>query len=206
MPPAPTQQAILAAAHELFLDGGVEGLTMRAVAKRVGVTPMAIYRHFDGWNGLLAAVADRGHATFMTYLQQALAESSPAARLMHAGTAYVDFALEHPRDYAGMFVEPLGRDMTLPPRWRDVATFRFLVDRLQECAGAGLLELDDPETAALTVWANAHGLVSLFLAGKLGLSEPDFRALYARSMQTLLTAWGWSRPTTRRRIRSTRRS
>jgi len=193
MPRVATKESILTHARELFRAGGADRITMRAVAKRVGVTPMAIYRHFDNWDELLEAVIERGHATFLTYLQRALAEPTPAARLARAGQEYLNFALEHPRDYAAMFTHPrVSQAMRgKTPHWRDFATFRFLVDRLRECGDAGLLDLGDPEAAALSTWAQVHGLVSLYVAGRLHLGERDFRALYARSVTDLFRGFGW---------------
>jgi AcrR family transcriptional regulator len=174
-----TRERILGAARDLFLDAGSDGVAMRAVAARVGLTPMALYRHFKGREALLAAVVEQGHATFLGYLQRALAAPTPEARLARAGEEYLRFALDHPRDYAVMFMEKTAL------HWRDVATFRFLVDRVRECAATGVLEVDDPEDTALTLWAHVHGLTSLYLAGKLDLDEQAFRALYQRSIACL---------------------
>jgi AcrR family transcriptional regulator len=188
-----TQDRILNAARTLFLDDGADGVTMRAVAARVGVTPMALYRHFRNREALLAAVVEQGHATFLQYLQRALAEPSPAARLVRSGDEYLHFALAHRRDYKVMFMiagEPRPKRATRP-HWRDVATFRFLVDRIRDCTDAGLLRADDIESTALTVWAHVHGLVSLYLAGKLDLDESSFRAMYAQSVSQVMRAFGW---------------
>jgi AcrR family transcriptional regulator len=183
---ASTRDRILVAARDLFLEAGAESVTMRAVAARVGVTPMALYRHFTGRAALLEAVVEQGHAVFLGYLQHALAEPTAAARLARAGDEYQRFALAHARDYVIMFMKPL-RDngKRKPPLWRDVATFRFLVDRVRECAADGTLRVADPEEAALTLWAHVHGLMSLYLAGKLHLDEKAFRTLYRRSLAYL---------------------
>lgn len=194
----PTRVRILAAARDLFVEAGAEAVTMRAVAARVGLTPMALYRHFRSRAALLRAVSDEGHGTFLSYLQRALAEPSAAARLVRAGQEYLNFALEHPRDYTVMFMRPTGLDeQRSGPQWRDVATFRFLVDRIRECVVAGVLRADDPESAALTVWAHVHGLVSLYLAQKLDLDEAAFRARFARSIADLARALPWSMGTSR---------
>jgi AcrR family transcriptional regulator len=187
-----TKELILREARELFRADGADGITMRAVAARVGVTPMAIYRHFDSWDQLLDAVIERGHATFLSYLQRALGEPTPAARLLRAGQEYLNFALEHPGDYTAMFMEPRGPNArrVTSPRRRDVATFRFLVDRLRECADAKVVDLDDPEIAALTTWAFVHGLVSLHLTGRLQLDEMAFRRFYGRSLTNLVRGLG----------------
>ena len=201
----PTRERILAAARDLFIEDGADAVTMRGVAARVGLTPMALYRHFRSRAALRRAVSDQGHETFLSYLQRALAEPSAAARLMRAGQEYLNFALEHPRDYAVMFMRPTGRDERAGPQWRDVATFRFLVDRIRECAVAGVLRADDPDAAALAVWSHVHGLVSLYLAKKLDLDEAAFRDLFSRSTADLARAFPRSTGASRKPARATRR-
>ncbi len=188
-----TRERILTAARKLFLEAGREGVSMRAVAARVDLTAMALYRHFPKKEALLEALVVEGHRVFLQYLQCALGESSPAARLARSGAEYLNFALEHRQDYRVMFM------MATEPRpsgaselfWHDAATFRFLVDRIRECADAGLLRTEDPERTALSVWAHVHGLVSLFLANKLQVGEAEFRELYAASVTDLVAGLGW---------------
>ena len=187
------RERILAEARDLFLEGGAGGVTMRGVAARIGVTPMALYRHFDNRDELLAAIVAHGHATFLRYLNRALAEPTPAARLRAAGDQYLAFALDHPRSYAVMFMEHAAPRSTRrrAQAWEDAATFRFLVDRIRECAAAGALRVDDAEDVALTVWAHVHGLVSLFLAGRLAVDRRAFSKIYRRSIDALLRSFGW---------------
>ncbi len=184
---------ILAEASDLFLSHGVEGVTMRGLASRMKVTPMALYRHFDSRDELLKAIVAEGHATFLRYLNRALAADTPGDRLLVSGEQYLAFALDHPRSYAVMFMEHVPENVAQkgPERWGDAATFRFLVDRIRDCTAAGALRTDDPEAVALTIWAHVHGLVSLFLAGKLALARPDFERTYLRSIVAVLGAFGW---------------
>lgn len=181
----PIRSRILDEARDLFVAQGAAAVTMRGVAARVGVTPMALYRYFASREDLLAALVAQGHATFLRYLSRALHEKTPLARLAGAGEQYLRFGLEHPQSYAVMFMErdvPVGR----ATEGEEVATFRFLVDRIRDCAAAGDLRVTDAEEAALVVWAHVHGLVSLFLAGKLQLGEAEFADLYRRSVAALL--------------------
>jgi len=185
-----TRSRILAEARDLFVAQGAAAVTMRGVAARVGVTPMALYRYFPSREELLAALVEQGHATFLRYLNRALSEPTPVARLAAAGEQYLRFALEHPQSYAVMF---MSRDVPLRDgaQGRDeVATFRFLVDRIRDCAAPDVLAVADAEEAALMVWAHVHGLTSLFLAGKLEVGRPAFEALYRRSVATLLRGLG----------------
>ena len=153
---------------------------MRALAERVGVTATALYRHFEDKDALLAALLEQGFATFGTYLMRALAGRTPLERLRRSGHAYFEFALDHPRDYALMFMTPcddLGlTSVSESAKTRMDATFVFLVDRVKECIAAGVVAPLDPMAVALNIWAEVHGLASLRLNGQLAaLDEHAFR-------------------------------
>lgn len=203
MAASPVRQSILDEARDLFVAHGAGGVTMRGVAARVGVTPMALYRHFPNREALLAALVDQGHATFLRYLNRALAAPTPAERLLASSTQYLAFALEHPQSYAVMFMEPAAPVAGRAARqsWEDVATFRFLVDRIREAADAGTMQADDVEAAALTIWAQVHGLVSLYLAGKLPMDRRTFTGVFARTVDDLRRAFAVGAKPARRRAR-----
>ena len=111
---------------------------------------------------------------------RSLAGKTPLERLRRAGHAYFDFALEHPRDYALMFLTPC-RDLGLESvsesaKTRMDGTFVFLIDRIKECIAAGVFAEHDARNTALHVWATVHGLASLRLNGQLDeLDERAFR-------------------------------
>jgi AcrR family transcriptional regulator len=206
-----TKHRILAEAEEVVAAEGARAVTMRGVAARVGVTPMALYRHFAGRDALMAAIVDEAQATFFQYLQRSLAESTAERRFFAAGGQYLAFALEHRRRYAVLFMEPVSSASETTAAgtvWKDAVTFRFLVDRIRDCTAEGVLAVGDPEDAALTVWAHVHGLVSLHLAGKLPVDDTRFHAIYRRSVRDLARAFGWRASTgaTRRSGRSIRRT
>ena len=192
MAETPIRSRILDEARDLFVAQGAAAVTMRGVAARVGVTPMALYRYFPSREDLLGALVEQGHATFLGYLNRSLREATPLERLAVAGEQYLRFALEHPQSYAVMFMErdvPAGRAGAAA---EGAATFRFLVDRIRDCSAAGALQVADAEEAALVVWAHVHGLVSLFLGGKLKLAEREFADLYRRSIDALLRGFATS--------------
>lgn len=209
MPSSSARQDILDEARDLFVSDGAVAVTMRGVAARVGVTPMALYRHFESREALLAALVEQGHATFLTYLNRSLAQPTPRERLIAASRHYLAFALEHPQDYAVMFMEPAAPVAGRAPRqaWQDVATFRFLVDRIRDATAAGAMQTDDVEAAAITIWAQVHGLVSLYLAGKLPMDRRAFAAAFARTVEDVGRAFGMRAAAPGlRRTRSRRRS
>lgn len=193
-----TKALLVAAARDLFLEAGPAHFSLREIARRVGISAPAIYRHFDGKEALLAAACTQGFAVFGSYLVRALGAPSPRDRLRATGAEYLRFALENPLDYRFIFMgapedarppkprsEPtVGRLTGLP----EDTTFRLLVDRVRECIDAQVLADADPEETAVLIWAHVHGLVALRLSGHLGAVGDDraFATFYARSVDRLL--------------------
>jgi len=182
--------AILAAACDLYLERGLDGFSMRKLAKEVGVTAPALYRHYDGREAVLADVVRQAHRAFISYIYRALEAPTPLERFMRAGEGYLDFSLEHRRWYAIMFSGPERLGMAALPEDIEAmgcAIHQFWIDRVSECMRAGILEDGDPLDVSLTMWAHAHGMVQLFLQGRLGTDDPDaFRALFAASGTRLM--------------------
>ena len=187
--PSDTRTRLLEHARAVYLEGGAAHFSLREVARRVGVSAAAVYRHFNGKAALLAAVCEEGFRTFSSYLLRALAERTPMARLRASGDFYCRFALENPHDYRVIFmssVEDLGLSETSPRE--SSPTFQFLVDRVHECVAAGVLVPGDAEEMAATIWAHVHGLASLRLSGHLDSVGDDeaFVAFFRTSTDHLL--------------------
>ena len=178
------QEKILACACDLYLETGLTGFSMRKLAKQVGVTAPALYRHYDGKEEVLADVMREAHRAFMSYVYRALEAPTPFDRFFSAGEEYLDFALEHPRWWAIMFSGPDRLGMDQFPE--DIvamgcAIHQFWIDRVRECMQAGILKEADPERTSLTMWAHAHGMVQLYHQGHFRIDESDFRALFEKS-------------------------
>ncbi len=188
-----TRQRILDVARDLFIAGGLTGLSMRKVAAEVGVSATAIYRHFDSKEALVVAVIEEGFRRFAEYLWRGLDARDPLARLHASCTQYARFALDHSAYYRVMFMTPcdeLGY-VAVPERTADsiAPTFRFLMDRVRECIDNGDLADDDLESLSATIWAHLHGLVSLHLAAHLSREQwtrQDFLAFYDASVRRLV--------------------
>jgi AcrR family transcriptional regulator len=166
-----TRERILAEARELFLEGGLEGFSMRTLAERVGISAPAIYRHFEDKDALLATLIDSSFSTFSSYLVRALSGATPLERFRRSGEAYFAFALENARAYRLMFLTDC-RQLGLLRISKEIderagGTFLFLVDRVRECIDSGVFVKDDPTQVALWVWSQVHGLASLWLLGQL---------------------------------------
>lgn len=183
------REQILAAAVELYLQDGLDGFSMRKLAKQVGVTAPALYRHYDGKEQMLADVMREAHRAFMSYLYRAIEAPTPLERFIGAADGYLDFALEHPRWHAILCFGPEQLGMVEFPADLEAmsgARHQFWIDRVRECMDAGILREGDPTQISLTMWAHAHGLLQLHRQGNLQLDEAQFRALFHESGARLM--------------------
>jgi len=158
--------ALLGAALEILNEAGAAELSLRAVARRAGVSAMAPYRHFADKQSLLAAVAERGHVSLRNALRVADG-NAPAERLIGQGVAYVAFAVANPALFRLMFGATLG-DFSAHPGLHaaGVATFGTLqaaVQALFPHAPAA-----QQSTVAMACWSMVHGLAALRIENLLG--------------------------------------
>jgi AcrR family transcriptional regulator len=173
-----TADRIVGAAEALVSERGPDGLSIREVARRVGITPMAVYRHFDGIEALKAALRDRAAVGMMAHLVGALAEPDARARFEAAALGYARWAMAHPALFRMLFTGgPAPAEAARADHVRrDAAAFRFLVDRVREAMDAGWIPADDPEVRAVDWWALVHGLIVLQQEGKLRIDPDRFEA------------------------------
>jgi AcrR family transcriptional regulator len=179
---------ISGAAQELYLEDGIEGFSMRKVADRVGVSATAIYRHFENKEELLNEIRIEGLKVLERYLEPVLAEGPPIERLIALTERYLSFAVEQPKyfDFAFLVPDPdIQRfaDEVARPAWD---TFRVSIDQIQACVDEGIFAPEDPLETAIVLWAEAHGLVTLFRTGRFGPDPEAFRAIYGRCIERLL--------------------
>lgn len=168
--------ALLAAAAELLVDGGVAAISLREVARRAGVSHSAPYRHFADRDALLAALATDGFDELAGRMRR-----QPAAELASLGQCYVAFALEQPGRFSLMFGGIA--DKSRYPQLQQAAQL------LYQQLGTGVEALapeQDQATASLAAWSLVHGLAKLLLDEQL----PGQDAAVAASAVTGLFATG----------------
>ncbi|MBM7052799.1 MULTISPECIES: TetR/AcrR family transcriptional regulator [Streptomyces] len=167
--------ACLRAARELLEEDGSAGLSLRAVARRAGVSATAPYRHYADREALVSAVAAEGYRELATHLAQAHPAPSTPDELAAVAVAYVRFALEHPALFRAMFAEPC--DPTGEERVAATEAISAYVRTIVEAT------FPDVDAGALstTVWALVHGLAFLHLDGKLDSSTPEVVAAQVTS-------------------------
>ena len=181
---------ILTRACELYLEGGAEAVSMRRLARDLGVTAPALYRHYDSREAMLLDVVAEAYRRLSERLYGALSGRTPAERLYLAGQAYLDFALDQPKYYEMLYTpaHTLGVDEFPEQVTEQVASVgRFFNDRVRECIDAGLFQPLDPADVSCTLWAHAHGLISIYLRGCLQMDAGEFRRHYRASSRRAIT-------------------
>jgi AcrR family transcriptional regulator len=159
--------ACLSAALELLEEGGATALSLRAVARRAGVSPAAPYRHYADREALVSAVAAVGYRELAERLTAAHPAPSSPEQLASVAVAYVEFALEQPALFRMMFGEPCDRDNEERVT-ATAAVSLYLREIVARCFPRA-----DPEALAPAIWALVHGLAFLHLDGKLDASTPS---------------------------------
>lgn len=142
--------------------------SLRELAKRLDVSPMALYRHFPNKAALLDAVVDSGFADLHTRLLTADEAGDGATRLIGQGMAYIDFASAHPSLFRLMFThrsDAANNDMA---RHR---AFGLLQNRVDQWLG------EKGRQTAQVCWALAHGLAMLQIDGALALDRRQTEAM-----------------------------
>jgi AcrR family transcriptional regulator len=171
---------IIDAAEKLLLETGDEGqVSIRAVARAVGVTPPAIYMHFEDKDELIHTVCERPFGEFRSYVERAMADlDDPVQAIAAMGRAYVHFGLEHPEQYRLMMMTKTEMDhgaLELD-EMPGMQTFFGLVDAARACIDSGAFREADPFTVAVGLWTGVHGLTSLLISAK-NFPWPDVEPL-----------------------------
>ncbi|WP_035735917.1 TetR/AcrR family transcriptional regulator [Glycomyces arizonensis] len=162
------RRALIEAAVEAIAEGGPGSLSLRAVAKRAGVSHAAPAHHFGDKAGLLTAVAAEGHERFADALERVWESTGDFAEV---GVAYMRFAVDNRAYFATMFRPELLHEDD-PELVRAAARSRATLYR-----GTGERDADGTERtynpAALAAWSLVHGFTELLMGGNLAPEVGD---------------------------------
>ena len=159
-----TRAEILAAARELLLEVGPDGLSLRQVARRADFSPAALYTYFPNKDALIASLFGESFERLDAYLRRVPSELSPDRRVVELGLAYMEFARENPMDLRCMM---LSTSLDLPPssgKALGLGAARLIGETLRQGVQEGVFRRDGlcsaPEMA-FGLWALVHGMVSV---------------------------------------------
>jgi AcrR family transcriptional regulator len=194
------RQEILDAASAILEAGGSpDEVTLRAIARHVGIAAPSIYTHFPDRESVLEQLVVDGFVQLTTLLEAAVdGNHDPVDRLLAGCEAYLRFAAEHPHRYRLLFdhgdvaaaegadlsaaalrCEPGSESLT-----QGLVALDVLVRGIRECAEAGASASEDPFTDAVAVWVALHGLATL-QSSTPAFPWPDRRDLLATLVSRL---------------------
>lgn len=156
--PQDLREACVQEALNIIEQAGLETLSLREVARRLGVSHQAPYKHFPSREHILAEVVRRAFDAFASYLDARPQHENPQANLAEMGQAYLEYARLHPLQYRLMFSTPLPDPHTHPEMMRSARhAFHLLAERVHA------LHPQSSQTPfdALFVWSTVHGLASI---------------------------------------------
>jgi AcrR family transcriptional regulator len=189
--------SIVEAARDILSEQGVDALSMRGIAERIEYSPATIYLYFKDKDELVREVVVSGFERLREYMLSEIGKVASAAdaRAQYAATgrAYARFALDNTAYFKVMFELPAVAQMECPePRPSDAEgpSLAEVLDDVQRRAGeAGMFDgADDPGCGPIFGWALIHGLVSLYLTGRLSehvQTSEQFMGLIEQGMQML---------------------
>jgi len=178
------RQAVLDAAFRLLHSGGIGAVTLRAIAREIGVTHAAVYHHFADQRGVLLSLAHVAYARFADALTPRRGARRTAAERLHdVGVAYVMFAIRHPTDFRLAFSPSLD-EVAADPQLQQHGE-RALGAFLCALSGSAAPPTRELPTHAIAAWSTVHGLAMLLSERRLALPVRTDRAI-ARWVRNVL--------------------
>jgi AcrR family transcriptional regulator len=164
-------EALTTAALQAITARASVDISLREIARMIGVSHAAAYRHFDTKTALLSAVATRGMWRLAAWMRriERLPAATPGDKVCALGSGYVRFGFAHPGYHRAMFAPAVARKADFPElREASDAASAPLVRAVEACMAAGLLrgETNRCVEHSLAIWSLVHGVVTLALDGQ----------------------------------------
>ena len=188
------REACVQEALALIETSGVESLSLRDVARRLGVSHQAPYKHFASRDHILAEIVARAYAAFAAYLDARPLCEDPDQSMAGMAKAYVHYAAAHPLNYRLMFNTPLPSPHAHPGMMEQARhAFSLLTSGLRQQAESQGRAASDlaTELDALFIWSTLHGLSSILHSDAiktLELQPETIELAFSHALQRIGTA------------------
>lgn len=162
------RQTLLLAAAEMIAKNGIESLSLRKLADKVGVSRTAAYHYFEDKNDLLCAIAANGFRRWQHSLEQLNSNAiQQKQKFEQYVLSYIEFATTFPEEYELMFGRSIWKQANCTVELQQIshATFQHQVDMIEYWQSIGLITGDNPLRMAQIIWGTLHGIAKLFIDG-----------------------------------------
>lgn len=170
------KNALIEAGVAILSEEGVQGLSLRKVAHRAGVSYAAPYAHFADKQALIAAISTEGYRRLYEILSATARryEGDPAVQLVEGAWAYVQFALEDTAHFKVTMSGVVEKEQDYPAFVEmSQKSFALVLEIVGACQGRGILRAAPTDLVAVSVWSLMHGLVSLLLENQISHTLRD---------------------------------
>jgi AcrR family transcriptional regulator len=160
------KNALIEAGAEILSKEGVNGLSLRKVAMRAGVSHAAPYAHFRDKQTLIAAISTEGYRMLYERVEAAVQRwyGDPLMQLVEAAWAYVSFAMSAPSHFKVTLSGVVEKEKDYPAYVEmSRESFGLVVQIVTACQAAGILKPGPAEVTAVSVWSLVHGIASLLI-------------------------------------------
>ena len=180
------RKLILDASIKLFVEHGVENVSIRKIAELIEYSPTTVYLYFKDKDEIFFSLHDIGFQKLQELNTNLDAIENPLLRLHKMGENYITFGLENPEYYEVMFIQREPMKILTGCDWEngDAAMTR-LQQTITECMDRGYIAKGDPHLVSLSVWGMVHGLVSLAIRERMEKFVPQKEMILPVLMQSL---------------------
>ena len=162
---------ILSSAKKLFIEKGIQSVTIRKIATDIEYSVGTIYLYYTDKTDILHDLHTQGFQQLFLSMGELYSLEDPMERLIHIGRKYMDFALKNPDMYDLMFTQeaPIEFLEKLEKAdWEEGQTgFRLVRDTVKDCMDAGYFEGHQLEFMGYMIWSTVHGMCSLYVKKRI---------------------------------------
>jgi AcrR family transcriptional regulator len=170
------RERILNSALKLFLDKGIENVSMRNIAENIEYSPATVYLYFKDRGEILFALHNKGFEKLYALQLSLNSINDPLERLREHGRMYIKFALENQDYYDLMFIaKGVAEKIITDKSWEAGGkAYQYLVDNVTACIEKGYFKDTDPNSAAFALWSVVHGMASLVIRQRCAMMPEEY--------------------------------
>ncbi|MCL4300112.1 MAG: TetR/AcrR family transcriptional regulator [Anaerolineae bacterium] len=180
-----TKATILQAAQEIITEKGLDGLSLRELARRIDYSPSGLYEYFNSKDEIVAAIRAEGLELMRDYLKRVPADLSPAERLVQMGLAYLEFAQDHPEHFRLIFSHLTASRNSFNDKLDEGSPYHLLLQAVRAVIEAEELTLGEEyslQEIAYSFWSLVHGMAMLRQT-HLRHFKADFEGIHRRTLR-----------------------
>ncbi len=170
------RQLILKTAMKLFLDDGIENVSLRRIAEKIEYSPASIYSYFKDKSEIIMALHNEGFEKLYALQLSLDGIDDPLEKLMQMGRIYINFALENPDYYDLMFIaKGIGDKICEKNEWKaGERSYNYFRENVKQCIEQEYLFKSDVDAVTFVFWSIVHGMASLIIRGRCVMMPDEF--------------------------------